>query len=162
MVPSESSLPLPRQQQQDECYYSVLVKDSNVVTVTTKCSEEKPSMDTLIDGFYNLSHNNDNREKQEQARHDYKCAYTCARTTCERKNIFQYELHVKRLIDSTRAVLVTSFGQEQEQKEQEKTTMEIEEMLDQLHDMIKPNCALAMKTFSTKFGNQLREREIMN
>ena len=159
MVPSESSLPLPRQQQQDGCYYSVLVKDSNVVTVTTKCSEEKPSMDTLIDGFYNLSHNNDNGEKQKQARHDYKCAYTCARTTCERKNIFQYELHVKRLIDSTRAVLVTSFGQEQEQKEQEKTTMEIKELLDQLHDMIKPNCALAMKTFSTKFENQLRERD---
>ena len=66
MVPSESSLPLPRQQQQDECYYSVLVKDSNVVTVTTKCSEEKPSMDTLIDGFYNLSHNNDNGEKQKR------------------------------------------------------------------------------------------------
>jgi len=160
MMPSESSLLLPRQQQQDEYYYSVLVKNSNVVTVTTKCSEEKPSMDTLIDGFYNLSNSNDNEEKQEQkqARYDYKCAYTCARTTCERKNIFQYELHVKRLIDSTRAALMTTFGQQKE-KEKEKTTIEIKSLLDQLHDMIKLNCALAMKTFSTKFENQMRMRE---
>jgi branched-subunit amino acid aminotransferase/4-amino-4-deoxychorismate lyase len=163
MMSSESSLPLPRQQQQqDERYYSVLVKNRNVVT--TKFSEEKPSMDTLIDGFYNLSNNNNNdkneeKQKQKQARYDYNnCAYTCARTTCERTHIFQYELHVKRLIDSTRAALMTTFGQQKE-KEKEKTTIEIKSLLDQLHDMIKLNCALAMKTFSTKFENQMRMRE---